>query len=287
MSTHWTDEEITAYALDEMPRALRRRFEVDIDRDSELAAQLDRIWSLSRELQNGDGKQPPLALSNTQRERVVSAIVARDPFEKLPIRPWQVAVGIAAACVIVLLSFFGPKPPPTAPRNETLTFSAGTPPIEPTVNSGPALALAPPLRLHGAYEDREVVKARFKDPTGQSVTLSVGEHWGAYVLDAVNVSSGIAVFRHVETGGNFRLYLDEPSAEVEVRLLRVNETPRGWTAYIQTGPRIRKWYNEGDKFETFELMGINPGSGCVEMFNEETDEFFTICIEVDPPIESN
>ena len=57
-------------------------------------------------------------------------------------------------------------------------------------------------------------------------------------------------------------------------LLDIKEWKSGtYRAYILT--RTRKWYAEGEQFETYQLMSIDPEAGTVEIFSEQHGRSFT------------
>jgi len=61
----------------------------------------------------------------------------------------------------------------------------------------------------------------------------------------------------------------DTSDEINLTLLRIREIrPGTWSAEIQS-PGRRGWYIEGQPFETFELLDIDPDTGEVTVFSEE------------------
>lgn len=60
----------------------------------------------------------------------------------------------------------------------------------------------------------------------------------------------------------------------QLRLLNIMELPTGeYRALIQT--RTRQWYEEGEQFETYQLLSIDPAGGTVDIFSEQHGRAFT------------
>ena len=65
--------------------------------------------------------------------------------------------------------------------------------------------------------------------------------------------------------------------ETGLTLLRIQDTSAGLRAQIQS-KTARKWYSEGESFETFELLSIDPEEGCCWVFAENLNTREKICI---------
>jgi len=73
---------------------------------------------------------------------------------------------------------------------------------------------------------------------------------------------------------------DDGTTELQIEVLRIQDTPRGGLrAQISTGGRRGRWYKEGEKFETFELLSIDEDAGCIDIYAENIRQKKTYCIE--------
>lgn len=65
-------------------------------------------------------------------------------------------------------------------------------------------------------------------------------------------------------------------SEIDLQLLRIQEVTDGvFRAQIRT--TTTKWYSEGEAFEAFELISIDPDTECCVVFAEEIGRNVEIC----------
>lgn len=69
----------------------------------------------------------------------------------------------------------------------------------------------------------------------------------------------------------------EQEINVELKLIR-EARPGQYLAQIQTASRTG-WYSEGEAFEAFELLEIDPDAGCVVIYSEQLQQNRTLCLE--------
>lgn len=71
---------------------------------------------------------------------------------------------------------------------------------------------------------------------------------------------------------------DSDGPDVDITLLRIREVPgQGYKAQMKTASRTG-WYSEGDPFEAYELVTIDPDSNCVVIFAEQLERSITVCV---------
>ena len=85
------------------------------------------------------------------------------------------------------------------------------------------------------------------------------------------------MFFYTPAGGS-RTALGPDDTEDQVAVLGFQETPKGWAARIQTAS-TRKWYREGEKFETWELVSVDPEAGCVELYGAASRKRKKVCLD--------
>ena len=79
------------------------------------------------------------------------------------------------------------------------------------------------------------------------------------------------------TGPRTRSGPDDDAIDLE--LLSIQQRPDGeYTARIRTSSS-RKWYREGDPFEAYTLLSIDPDGPCVVIFAENVSKSLEFCIE--------
>jgi hypothetical protein len=65
------------------------------------------------------------------------------------------------------------------------------------------------------------------------------------------------------------------SAEEEIHLLNIQRSPKGgYAAQIQT--RDVRWYQEGEEFESYQVMKIDPASRSVEVYSGKSGTTLTL-----------
>jgi len=79
--------------------------------------------------------------------------------------------------------------------------------------------------------------------------------------------------------GKRRLLTDGSIQEVDLELLRLQAVGDGWTVQIRSAANTKKWYREGDRFESYQLLSIDPDAECVTVFAEEVQRRTEICKE--------
>lgn len=71
----------------------------------------------------------------------------------------------------------------------------------------------------------------------------------------------------------------EGEAPLDLSLLLINETSNGvFRAQIRTS-QSRKWYDEGEAFESYQILSIDPSTLCCDIFAENIGRRVTICVE--------
>lgn len=71
----------------------------------------------------------------------------------------------------------------------------------------------------------------------------------------------------------------EGEVQVDLTVLSINEVSNGvFRAQIRTS-QSRKWYSEGDAFESYELLSIDASTLCCDIFAENIGRRVTLCVE--------
>ena len=69
----------------------------------------------------------------------------------------------------------------------------------------------------------------------------------------------------------------DSSQVLELEVLSFQEaSPGSWRVRIRSASR-RGWYSEGDAFEAYELLSIDPDTECIVIFAEELERRVEIC----------
>lgn len=85
-------------------------------------------------------------------------------------------------------------------------------------------------------------------------------------------------FIWVNPGTSRRINIDGASQVINLEVLNFQEVPDGsWKVQIQSARR--GWYSEGDSFETYQLLSIDPDTECIEVFAEQVQRRVQICKE--------
>ena len=71
----------------------------------------------------------------------------------------------------------------------------------------------------------------------------------------------------------------EGEPEIDLELLNIQPMADGsYRARIRSANR-KGWYSEGEAFEAYELVSIDPDTGCIVVFAEEIESRVEICID--------
>ena len=84
-------------------------------------------------------------------------------------------------------------------------------------------------------------------------------------------------FTWVEPGTRRRTP-DGSIQEVDLELLNLQQVSDGsWRVQIRSAANTKKWYAEGARFESYQLLAIDPDTECVTVFAEEVQRRAEIC----------
>ncbi|PCJ65158.1 MAG: hypothetical protein COA73_02890 [Candidatus Hydrogenedentota bacterium] len=68
----------------------------------------------------------------------------------------------------------------------------------------------------------------------------------------------------------------------EIKLLDIQDLGQNrYRARIQTGSGRPRYYPEGEKFQSYELISIDPDTGCCIVFSESVSKEIEICIQTE------
>lgn len=83
-------------------------------------------------------------------------------------------------------------------------------------------------------------------------------------------------FTYVSPGDSSRRVIVE-GREIDLELLSIQQIPDGSYRVQIRSPSRRAWYSEGDPFESYELVSIDPDTECIVIFAEEIGKPVEIC----------
>jgi Ca-activated chloride channel family protein len=98
----WDDPTITAYVLGELPDEQRDEFENRLESDSDLAAAVEEVRSLTGQLEELYAAEPTTTLDSERRESIVTGQSA-SVYRERDSRSWRPALLIAATAAAILL----------------------------------------------------------------------------------------------------------------------------------------------------------------------------------------
>ncbi len=86
-------------------------------------------------------------------------------------------------------------------------------------------------------------------------------------------------FTWVEPGKR-RLSTDGSIQDIDLELVNLQQVSDGsWKVQIRSAANTKKWYSEGARFESYQLLSIDPDAECVTVFAEEVQRRTEICKE--------
>ena len=124
------------------------------------------------------------------------------------------------------------------------------------------------LRQAVAAKDSEVLKELIDFP---SVRQSLKDQFNVILASNMAAEAKDNPFAAVSTRGTGDDRIDE---RPKIYLLGIREWGDG-TYRAQIYTRTRKWYEEGESFEAYQLIAINPEEQTVEIFSEKHGRSFT------------
>lgn len=70
----------------------------------------------------------------------------------------------------------------------------------------------------------------------------------------------------------------DSESEIDLQLLNIQQSPDGSYRVLLRSPNGRRgWYSEGDAFEAYQLLKIDPEGPCVEVYSDELERREEIC----------